>query len=80
MTRFKREPTSRLTSKFQATIPRIIRDRLNLKAGDTLTFHVRDGEVVLRKVVPLELEYWRSLETTLGEWSGEHDEESYRDL
>ena len=81
MTKFKRVlPSSRLTSKFQATIPALIRDKLDLKAGDTVAFDVKDGEVVLRKVSPLDLEYLRSLETTLSEWSSEHDEDAYRDL
>ena len=81
MTKFKRVlPSSRLTSKFQATIPTLIRDKLNLKAGDTIAFHVKDGEIVLRRVAPLDLEYLQSLETTLSEWSSENDEDAYHDL
>ncbi len=40
---------STLTSKGQTTIPRDIRDRLHMKAGDRMTFTLMpDGTVLLR--------------------------------
>lgn len=40
---------STLTSKGQTTIPRDIRDRLHIKAGDRMTFTLMpDGTVLLR--------------------------------
>lgn len=40
---------STLTSKGQTTIPKDIRDRLHMKAGDRMTFTVMpDGTVLLR--------------------------------
>ena len=79
--KFKRiDPSSRLTSKFQATVPSPIREKLNLKAGDTIAFHVRGEEVVLRKITPLDLTYLESLEVTLSEWNSEHDDDAYGDL
>lgn len=40
--------SSRLTSKYQATIPQTIRDALGLKAGDLVSFTLdADGSVVL---------------------------------
>ena len=42
------DPTT-LTSKGQVTVPREIRDRLGLKAGDKLTFTLlSDGTVIMR--------------------------------
>lgn len=73
-------PTSRLTSKFQTTVPSAIREKLGLRAGDTVAFHIKADEVVLRKVTPLDLAYLESLETTLSEWNSEHDEDAYSDL
>ncbi len=74
------DPTSRLTSKFQATVPSAIREKLDLKAGDTISFHVEGEEVILRKVTPLDLAYLENLETTLSEWNSEHDDDAYSDL
>ena len=40
--------SSRLTSKYQATIPQAIRDALGLKAGDLVSFVIgSNGDVVL---------------------------------
>ncbi|MEM8559176.1 MAG: AbrB/MazE/SpoVT family DNA-binding domain-containing protein [Bacteroidota bacterium] len=48
-------PSSTLTSKGQATIPKAIRDRLGLSAGDRVDFAVDpDGRVVLRAALPIQ--------------------------
>ena len=74
------DPTSKLTSKFQATVPNAIREKLDLKAGDVISFRVEGEEVILRKVTPLDLAYLESLETTLGEWNSVHDDDAYSNL
>lgn len=74
------DPTSKLTSKFQATIPSAIREKLDLEAGDTISFQLDDDKIVLRKVTPLDLTYLESLETTLNEWNSENDDNAYSDL
>ena len=44
-------PTSTLTSKGQLVIPKAIRDRLKLEAGDRLDFIIQeDGDVLIRPV------------------------------
>jgi AbrB family looped-hinge helix DNA binding protein len=43
-------PLTTLTSKGQVTIPKPVRDRLGLKAGDSLDFHfVDDGTLVVSR-------------------------------
>ena len=43
--------TSTLSSKGQITLPREVRERLNLSQGDRVTFSVQpSGDVVLRRV------------------------------
>lgn len=42
--------TSRVSSKGQMTIPKIIRDYLGISVGDRLTFIIRDGEVIFYPV------------------------------
>lgn len=72
---------SKLTSKFQATIPQDIRSLLNLKAGDRIIFEVtKDKQVTIKKATHRDLVYLRSIESTLTEWNSQNDEEDYRDL
>ena len=41
-------PSATVTSKGQTTIPKMIREHLNLQPGDRINFLVEDGRVVLR--------------------------------
>lgn len=72
--------TSRLTSKYQATIPGAVRKALDLRAGDAISFEIEDGEIRLRKARPLDLAFTHAVEGTLSEWDSDADEEAYRDL
>jgi antitoxin PrlF len=49
------QPTSRITSKGQTTIPREVRERLSLRAGDVIVYEVDQEEVRLRKQVTLDM-------------------------
>ena len=40
---------SRLTYKFQVTIPKKVRDELSFKEGDTIVFLREDGKVTIVK-------------------------------
>lgn len=72
--------TSKLTSKYQATIPEAVRKRLHLKAGDTIAFDIEENQVRVRKAQPLDMAFARALEGTLKEWDSAADDEAYRDL
>lgn len=41
-------PTSLVTRKSQVTIPKEIREQVELEVGDRVSFVVRDGEIVLK--------------------------------
>jgi antitoxin PrlF len=71
---------SRLTSKYQATVPAAVRENLGLKAGDALQFEITPKGVVLTKATDRDLEFARALTGTLSEWSSPADEDAYRDL
>jgi len=47
---------STITSKFQTTIPRDVRERLKLTVHDTVDWRIEDGRVV---VVPLRCDFLR---------------------
>lgn len=72
--------TSKLTKKYQATIPQPIRNLLHLEAGDAIAFEIEGNDVHLRKAGPLDVAFAQSLEGTLSEWNSEADEKAYRDL
>jgi len=71
---------SRLTSKSQTTVPKPVRDALDLHPGDAIRYEIDDGEVRIRKVPPADVAYLRALRTTLGEWDSVEDAAAYDDL
>jgi AbrB family looped-hinge helix DNA binding protein len=75
-----RTATSKLTKKYQATIPAPVRRTLHLNAGDAIVFDMEGDKVVIRKARPTDLVFAQALEGTLGEWASEADDEAYREL
>jgi bifunctional DNA-binding transcriptional regulator/antitoxin component of YhaV-PrlF toxin-antitoxin module len=70
---------AKITAKGQTTIPQDVRQALKVSAGDLIAWEVgTDGTATVRRVQPLDLEYLRAVEGTLGEWAGAADEEAYR--
>jgi len=73
--------TSRLSSKGQTTIPSIVRKHLSLEAGDDIAFEIADDNVIIRKAMPIDVEYAKSLGATLAtEWESKEDSEAYDNL
>ncbi len=72
--------TSKLTSKFQTTVPTSVRKALHLKAGDMVGFEIEGNEVRLRRASPLDLAFTQALEGTLTEWSSAADDQAFNNL
>jgi AbrB family looped-hinge helix DNA binding protein len=66
--------SSRVTTKFQTTIPKLIRERLKLTVKDTLNWQIDDDKIIVRtnkkpflsyrnhiKIGPGEIEYDREV-------------------
>ena len=72
---------SKVTSKFQATVPADVRAALGIKAGDTLAWAVRDGIATVR-VLPRELKGWDPLTwlSFADEWLSAEDTEAFAGL
>ena len=72
---------SKLTSKSQATIPGRVREKLGLKAGDSVAFKFKNGLIYLQKAKPVDHVFAGAVAETLqDEWHSAHDESAYRSL
>lgn len=71
---------SKLTKKYQATVPEAVRKKLKLKAGDVIAFEIDNEVIKLRKAMPIDVEFSSALVPTLSEWESQNDEEAYHDL
>ncbi len=72
--------TSKLSSKYQATMPTAVRKALQLKAGDFVGFEINGSDVRLRRATPLDLAFNQALEGTLDEWNSAADERAFKAL
>jgi antitoxin PrlF len=72
---------SKVTSKFQATVPADIRAALGISAGDTIAWAVQNGTATVR-LLPKDLKGWDPLTwlSFADEWLSPEDEEAFRDL
>ncbi|MCH7733316.1 MAG: AbrB/MazE/SpoVT family DNA-binding domain-containing protein [Candidatus Marinimicrobia bacterium] len=71
---------SKLTSKAQTTIPKEIREKLDLHAHDTIVYTVEGDHAIFKKITLVDNSYLRALEHTLEEWNSPEDEEAYHNL
>jgi AbrB family looped-hinge helix DNA binding protein len=72
---------AKITAKGQTTIPRSVRAALHVGPGDLIAWDVaEDGTATVRRVQPIDIEYLRGIEGTLGEWAGAADDKAYREL
>lgn len=74
-------PVSTMTSKYQATIPKRVREVLGLGAGDRVEFFIEaGGDVRLRKAAAQDADL-RALEATLSpEWDSADDDAAFAGL
>jgi antitoxin PrlF len=68
---------SKITSKSQTVIPREVRERLDLKPGDSVRYAVTASGVQITKA---DKSAQDDPFAVFAEWSGEADEKAYGDL
>ena len=67
---------SRVSVKSQTVLPRVVREALRVKPGDTLRYRLTAYGVVIDKARQGENDPF----ATFSEWPGENDERAYADL
>lgn len=73
--------SSKLSSRFQITVPKEIRDALNLKAGDPLFIRaLESGYIIINKAQPIDKEYYQSANLLLAEWNSSEDDVAFSHL
>ena len=65
--------TAKVSSKSQTTIPKKIREKLNIHSNDTIVFEIEDDHTIIRKVNVVDTGYLKAMESTLEEWNSEED-------
>ena len=77
-----RMQASKVTTKGQVTIPKEVRERLQVQAGDVIAYEVQEnGMVVVRKMEPFDAGWHRALSATLAdEWDSPEDAAAFDDL
>ena len=71
---------SKVTEKYQATIPPEVRSFLHLEKGDRVKFKIEGNKVTVQKLPYTDYEYLDSLSRSLPEWLSPEDDEAYNDL
>ena len=71
---------SRLTGKYQATVPASVRRSLGVGAGDRIAWEVDGDSVTLRRAAAMDDGFAAALSDTLSEWASPEDEAAWRDL
>ena len=72
---------SKGTSKGQVTLPKEVREKLGVRAGDSLVYEFDGNAVRVRKAEPFDAAWHRAVSQTLAaEWDSAYDHESFDDL
>lgn len=71
---------SKVTIKYQATIPQEVREFLGVRQGDAVEYRIEHGEVLLKRVTAPDTEYLRAVQKTLTEWDSKADDDAFHDL
>lgn len=72
---------STLSSKGQVTIPKRVREVLNITAGDEIYYEVTGSTVTLHRLDPFDAAFHAALGRTVSEeWLSAEDDEAFDDL
>ncbi len=68
---------SRVSTKSQTVLPRVVREALAVRPGDSLRYRFTDAGILIDKAPDAEAD---DPFATFSEWAGAHDDEAYGEL
>ncbi len=71
---------SKVTVKYQATIPLEIREFLGVRQGDAVEYRIVRNEVTIKRVTTPDSAYLAAIEKTLAEWDSKADNDAFKNL
>ena len=71
---------SKVTGKGQVTLPKVVRQKLRIEPGDTITYEFVGEFVSIRKVEAFDLTWHKAIAGTMEEWNSPADDEAFGDL
>lgn len=67
----------KVTSKYQTSIPKDVREKLSIKAGDHVTFEIKGNLVTLKKVENIDKNFLKLTQKNMQEWNSKEDNEQF---
>jgi antitoxin PrlF len=67
----------KVTSKYQTSLPKEVREKLAIQAGDYVTFEIKGNAVTLRKIENIDKNFLKLTEQNLQEWNSEEDDKNF---
>jgi antitoxin PrlF len=68
---------SKITTKHQTSIPKEVRERLAIHAGDYVTFEIKGKVVTLKKVEKIDKNFLKLMQQNMQEWNSKEDDEQF---
>ena len=66
---------ARISAKGRLTIPKSVRETLNVSKGDGVIFAEKQGEIIMRKAMAVDRSWAKVIQTTMHEWEDSIDDD-----
>ena len=70
----------KVTTKYQTSIPKEVREKLAIHAGDYVTFEVKGNSVTLKKVDNIDKNFLKLAQKSMQEWNSKEDDKQFAHL
>ena len=68
---------SKVTTKYQTSIPKEVRDKLSISAGDYVKFEIKGSIVMLKKIKKIDKNLLKLMEENMQEWNSKEDDKQF---